>query len=560
MHNAGLGSNTNLNGISTWRNNNELRFSGGVWTREVASDPTDITFDNVDIYCVKKAVTIEHGFEGATFLGCTIVLCDYGIEDRRGGASSAQVGDPLITVSSCHINTMSYGIICENRFQSSIINSLIYGFQGYAGWKGLVLHNTAGTATNIAITGNTFFSFATGSTGIEILATPSPGGITPSAPNTDTITIGHNCFDAYIAGSVSMSVGISLGTNVDRVIIADTNTFSNVTTPISGVSSSNKIEHSIFNQGSGVITMLGSGTSENKLTLSEFNMPFSLYPSADNARANGRADRRWSTVYGVNGDFSGTLSATTSISTPGFLVVGGTIGVTGNLSATSASFSSAVTFNGAAGFNGGFNVTAGAAFASNVTVGGTLAVTSSLSCAALTATSGTFSGVVYPDAGIILGASQGLYVNNGAGGTDCMIRSDGSQNLILGEAAPALFFATNLLPTTNGTLQFGQGTNRILQSFVTIAENVSSDARLKNEVETPLELLVEIKKIKLKSYTLKDGDGRINCGVFAQDIINAFDNAEVDWRLWNVVNEDEEGMLSVVYDHFFALKMMAMDI
>lgn len=114
---------------------------------------------------------------------------------------------------------------------------------------------------------------------------------------------------------------------------------------------------------------------------------------------------------------------------------------------------------------------------------------------------------------------------------------------------------------TTGIMGNGTSSNRWYTIFLTVSPDVSSDKRLKTEApEATPELLQEISKIKVRQYTRNDQENDlIHSGVFAQEVIEAFERAGVDWKNWNVVKEGEDGYLSVVYDELYALKIQALE-
>lgn len=85
--------------------------------------------------------------------------------------------------------------------------------------------------------------------------------------------------------------------------------------------------------------------------------------------------------------------------------------------------------------------------------------------------------------------------------------------------------------------------------------DASSDERLKDFIDFPTELLDSwLKHVDFKSYTYKKG-GLKRVGIVAQDIIKAFDEANLNWKEWNIVKEDENGMLSVDYNEVSIIEM-----
>lgn len=417
---------------------------GGIYIGGDA-DAADFHIENVEVYFVQKAFVITGASEGATFIGCTVVNCDIGIEDRRGSG----VADPLIIVDACHFNTWSKGYIGENRFQSVFANTLFYNFQLYTGWVGLTFINSIGTPSNTSIVGNTFFTFATGGTAIDI----------SGSAGDDNFTIGHNSFD----GSATMAVGIKLGSGANRVNIADTNTYTNVTTPIdpgSGGLANSKVHQGIFNIGGGVATMFGAGASENKLAFSEFALPASIYPTTSGTRTLGTGSLRWSAVWGVDASFSGTATVA-------------------NFGATGTS-----TFNGPAGFNGGFNVTTGAAISGNTTIGGAL----------------TVAGNIQANGGISIASGQSI-----------------------GQAGGAVYIRDTLYPVTDNTAYCGGGSNRWIAVYAVTGTIQTSDPRLKDM--TPIDydeaerLLFAIQPV---SYRWKKDSAKEHMGFNAEEVFEAF--------------------------------------
>lgn len=83
--------------------------------------------------------------------------------------------------------------------------------------------------------------------------------------------------------------------------------------------------------------------------------------------------------------------------------------------------------------------------------------------------------------------------------------------------------------------------------------NVSSDRRLKADIDAIPDALLDVWLVNVKpmAYKLvnnkgKDSDRR-QAGLIAQDVIRAFQSAGLDWKEWDVVEEDENGYLSLNY-------------
>lgn len=408
------------------------------------SDPVDATFENVEVAYVQNAFVVAGAFEGVIWDGVTVVNANIGIEDRRG----AGVADPLFQVVNSHFNTWTYGVVCENRFQSIIQGNLFYNFGGYPGWTGLKFINSIGQASDTSLLANKFFVFSSGCTGIDI----------SGSAGDDTFDIGHSSFN----GIVPMAVGINLGTGANRVTIADTNTFAGCTTPITPDSAlaSNKVHQALYNIGGGVVTMLGAGQSEHKLPVSEFAVPASFYPTTDNARILGRADRRWSDLFSVNIGSAGTASLTN-------------VGVSGT-----------ATFNGTVGFNGGFNVSSGAGFGSNVNIGGAL----------------TVAGNAQMNGGFNVASGQSI-----------------------GQDGGVVYCRDSIFPTADNADYLGGGSNRWIAVFATVGTIQTSDPRLKDMTPLGYaEAERLIFAISPVAYRYKDGREKEHMGFNAEEVRDAF--------------------------------------
>lgn len=67
--------------------------------------------------------------------------------------------------------------------------------------------------------------------------------------------------------------------------------------------------------GVGVLTINNDGNSRWVYNGAEFIVAGNIRPSTNNARTSGTSGQRWSTVFGVNGDFSGNLTASGTVAT-----------------------------------------------------------------------------------------------------------------------------------------------------------------------------------------------------------------------------------------------------
>lgn len=163
---------------------------------------------------------------------------------------------------------------------------------------------------------------------------------------------------------------------------------------------------------------------------------------------------------------------------------------------------------------------------------------------------------VIAKAGVII--SEGFLLTGLVGGNARRMTEYLSSGVLqIGDSAASYIALFNDL-RPDGTRNIGDTAARWNNIYLVNAPNVSSDAREKTEEEFPAGLLREIKGLKMRAYKRNDG-GKIRCGVFAQDVIACFDRAGVNWRDWDIVSEDENGALSVFYDHLFALKLAALE-
>ncbi|BAV80922.1 hypothetical protein [Vibrio phage RYC] len=123
-----------------------------------------------------------------------------------------------------------------------------------------------------------------------------------------------------------------------------------------------------------------------------------------------------------------------------------------------------------------------------------------------------------------------------------------------------------LVPTTNASSSnrtyLGGSTRRFRKYFGNASSDISSDTRIKKNIEDIPEELYEVwhDYVVPKSYNLTDelDEESRHVGVLAQDVIRAFEAAGVDWRYYGVVTEslekhkgfedDELGQLSVSYE------------
>lgn len=103
-------------------------------------------------------------------------------------------------------------------------------------------------------------------------------------------------------------------------------------------------------------------------------------------------------------------------------------------------------------------------------------------------------------------------------------------------------------PYQNGLQSLGKSNLRFLDAFLTNNPNVSSDISLKEEIRDLHKAeKAAYKKIKVKAYRLKSDRRKIRIGVIAQDVIEAFASEGLNAFDYNIIEKDENGLLSVRY-------------
>jgi len=132
-------------------------------------------------------------------------------------------------------------------------------------------------------------------------------------------------------------------------------------------------------------------------------------------------------------------------------------------------------------------------------------------------------------------------------GTDLLLNNSLNNNVKIGVNGSSVveYASDRVVPTVNATLNSGDSTRRWIQSFVTIAENVSSDRNTKTEVnpipEAALDAWGEVKTkvYKRKIAVEKKGDeARFHIGYIAQDIIEAFNNHGLNAFDYSLISSD----------------------
>jgi hypothetical protein len=101
------------------------------------------------------------------------------------------------------------------------------------------------------------------------------------------------------------------------------------------------------------------------------------------------------------------------------------------------------------------------------------------------------------------------------------------------------------IPSITSTLNSGDSTHRWIQSYVTIAENVSSDARTKEQEDTIPDLVMDAwGEVLAKTYkrrlavTAKGSAARLHAGYLAQDIEAAFKNHGLNAFDYSLIGEN----------------------
>lgn len=159
-----------------------------------------------------------------------------------------------------------------------------------------------------------------------------------------------------------------------------------------------------------------------------------------------------------------------------------------------------------------------------------------------------------------------------------MHTADGSKTNYLGitftddDPRPVLFLPGTGFGANSDDVRgyLGAPNRRWRKGYVVDGIETGSDRRIKRNIEDLPEALLEVwfDHVKVKQYNLEnDPDSDVKVGVIAQDIIAAFEAADLDWRNYDVVNEsaskmegDEEGLgkLGVMYDAVSMINSAAM--
>ena len=132
--------------------------------------------------------------------------------------------------------------------------------------------------------------------------------------------------------------------------------------------------------------------------------------------------------------------------------------------------------------------------------------------------------------------------------TDLLINNHLNNKLKLGlnNVAVLELHTDRHIPSVTATLNSGDTTHRWIQSFVTIAENVSSDVNTKTEIENILDVLLDawgdvmVKTYKRKLSVQAKGDSaRIHAGYIAQDVEKAFEDKGLNAFDYSLISYDE---------------------
>lgn len=104
------------------------------------------------------------------------------------------------------------------------------------------------------------------------------------------------------------------------------------------------------------------------------------------------------------------------------------------------------------------------------------------------------------------------------------------------------------VPLSDNALYLGSSGQRWKKIYAVNATISTSDKRLKNDHGTiPISLLdVWDDHVSLNQWSWKDDDtAALHIGIYAQDVISAFNAAGLDWRKYDVVSESSNGTLQV---------------
>jgi hypothetical protein len=176
------------------------------------------------------------------------------------------------------------------------------------------------------------------------------------------------------------------------------------------------------------------------------------------------------------------------------------------------------------------------------------------------------------------GVSADYVISTGASGaTSHSFRVAGTERLLV-SASPAVTVTGSLSVSGNATMQSGLtigGTTIPLSGnptigsaslgrfgtlFTTTAPNVSSDGRLKHDIEDVAAAECRVAdRIEIKRYRLNsEADGPWRFGAIAQEVIAEFDAEGLDWRDYAVVTGSEADTYGVAYDELQNLKLACM--
>ncbi|HCG6617818.1 TPA: phage tail protein [Vibrio parahaemolyticus] len=138
--------------------------------------------------------------------------------------------------------------------------------------------------------------------------------------------------------------------------------------------------------------------------------------------------------------------------------------------------------------------------------------------------------------------------------------------LVQGNKVVIWITGDSFYPQADNTFNMGGASNRWKNVFSTNGTIMTSDARLKTDIDDlPPELLLAVKDIRFKQFRMKDavalkGDGaRLHVGVLAQDVIAVFESYNLDAFLYGIVCQDPETKKYMVrYDELQNLALAAL--